>query len=58
MKTWQKIVRLLILVVILLPIATFIAVQIPAVQTFIVDKVAGKLAKNIDGSVHVGKVYL
>ena len=57
MKTWQKIVRLLILVVILLPIATFIAVQIPAVQTFVVEKVASKLAKNIDGSVHVGKVY-
>ena len=57
MKTWQKIVRLLILVVIILPIAAVIAIQVPAVQTFVVEKVAGTLAKNLDGSVHVGKVY-
>lgn len=57
MKTWQKIVRLLILVVIILPIAAMIAIQVPAVQTFAVKKVVGTLTKNLDGSVHVGKVY-
>ena len=35
MKTWHKIVRLLILVVILIPIAAVIAIQVPAVQTFV-----------------------
>ncbi len=57
MKTWKKIVRLLVLVVILLPVAAIIAIQIPAIQTFTVDKVAGALTKNIDGTAHVGKVY-
>jgi hypothetical protein len=57
MKTWKKIIRLLLLVVILLPVAVMIAIQIPAVQTFAVDKVAGVLTKNLDGTAHVGKVY-
>ena len=57
MKTWKKIVRLILLVVILLPVAAMIAIQIPAVQTFAVDKVAGVLTKNMDGTAHVGKVY-
>ena len=57
MKTWKRIVRLLVLVVIVLPVAAIIAIQVPAVQTFAVDKVAGVLTKNLDGTAHVGKVY-
>ena len=57
MKTWKRIVRLLILVVIILPVATMIAIQVPAIQTYAVDKVAGVLTKNLDGTAHVGKVY-
>ena len=57
MQTWKKIVRLLILVVILIPAAAFIVVQIPAVQTAAVGKASRLLAGFLDGKVQVGKVY-
>ncbi|MBR0223678.1 MAG: translocation/assembly module TamB domain-containing protein [Bacteroidales bacterium] len=58
MKTWKKIVRLLVLAVILIPTATVIAVQIPAVQTALVNKVSRVLSKDLDGDIRVGKVML
>ena len=58
MKTWKKIVRMLFLVVVIVPVATLIAIQIPAVQTYAVDKVSQILTKDIDGTANVGKVYL
>ena len=58
MKTWKKIVRLVLLVVILIPVAALIAIQIPAVQTWAVGKVSERLTTNLDGTVQVGKVYL
>ena len=57
MQTWKKIVRLLILVVILIPAAAFIVVQIPAVQTAAVGRATQLLTGFLDGQVKVGKVY-
>ena len=57
MKTWKKIVRLVLLVVVLLPVAAMIGIQIPAVQTWTVGRVADRLTRNLDGTAHVGKVY-
>ena len=57
MKTWKKIVRILLLVVIAIPTAAIIAVQIPAVQTAIVGKVTDRLSGQLDGEARIGKVY-
>ena len=57
MKTWKKIVRLLILVALIIPAAALVAIQIPAVQTAIVGKATGILNQDIDGEIKVGKVY-
>ena len=57
MKTWKKIVRMLLLVVIIVPTAALIAIQIPAVQTYAVGKVSQALTKGLDGNASVGKVY-
>ena len=57
MKTWKKIVRMLLLVVIIVPTAALIAIQIPAVQTYAVGKVSQALTKDLDGNASVGKVY-
>ncbi|MBR1539305.1 MAG: hypothetical protein IJ636_07340, partial [Bacteroidales bacterium] len=57
MKTWKKIVRLLILIALIVPAAAVVAVQIPAVQTAAVRKAADFLSGHIDGRVDVGKVY-
>ena len=58
MKNWKKIVRILVLALVLIPTAAFIAVQIPAVQTALVGKVSRKLSKDLDGDIRVGKVLL
>ena len=58
MKTWKKIVRLLVLAAILIPTAAFIAIQVPAVQTALVGKVTERLTRSIQGDVQIGKVYL
>ena len=57
MKTWKKIVRILLLVVIAIPTAAIIAVQIPAVQTAIVGKVTDQLSQRLDGETRIGEVY-
>lgn len=56
MKTWKKIVRLLVLVLLIVPAVALVAVQIPAVQTALVGKVTEVLSKDLDGDVRVGKV--
>lgn len=56
MKTWKKIVQLLVLVFVVLPTAALIAVQIPAVQTAMVGKATRLLSKGLDGEIRVGKV--
>lgn len=58
MKNWKKLVRILLLVVIAIPTALIIGVQIPAVQTAIVGKVTDRLSEQLDGQARVGKVYL
>ena len=58
MKTWKKIVRMVLLLVVLLPVAALIAIQIPAVQTYAVGKASQLLTKDLDGKATVGKVYL
>ena len=57
MKTWKKIVRILLLVAVIVPTAALVAVQIPSVQTALAGKATKILSKQLDGSVHVGKVY-
>ncbi|MCR5709414.1 MAG: translocation/assembly module TamB domain-containing protein [Bacteroidales bacterium] len=57
MKTWKKVVRILILLIIVVPVAAMIAVQIPAVQTAIVGKVTRTLSEKIDGRVTIGRVW-
>ena len=57
MKTWKKIVRILLLVAVIVPASALIAVQIPSVQTAIAGKATRILSKRLDGSVQVGKVY-
>ena len=57
MKTWKKIVRLLVLAALIIPAALMVAIQIPAVQTAAVRKAADMLSGNIDGRIDVGKVY-
>ena len=58
MKTWKRIVRMLVLVAVLVPTALLIAIQVPAVQTALVGKVTDVLSRSIDGEAQVGKVYL
>jgi len=58
MKTWKKIVRLLILVALIIPAAAMIAIQIPAVQTAAVRKAGDILSQRLDGDIRVGKVYI
>ena len=58
MKTWKKILRMLFLLAVIIPVAALIAIQVPAVQTYAVDKVSQVLTKDIDGKATVGKVYL
>ena len=58
MKTWKKIVRIVVLAMVIIPTAALIAVQIPAVQTRIVNKVTETLSKNLDGRVEVGRVLI
>ena len=57
MKTWKKIVRLLILVALIVPAAILVAIQIPAVQTSAVRKAGELISKNLDGDIQVGSVY-
>lgn len=57
MKTWKKVVRLLVLVAIMVPLVALVAIQVPAVQTALVGKVTKMLDRNMDGSINVGKVY-
>jgi hypothetical protein len=57
MKTWKKIVRLLVLFAILVPTLALIAIQVPAVQTALVGRVTEYLTRGLDGDVHIGKVY-
>ena len=58
MKTWKIIVRILVLLLVIIPTAALIAVQIPAIQTAIVSKVTDRLSREVDGDIHVGKVLL
>lgn len=57
MKNWKKIVRILLILVVAIPAAALIAVQVPAVQTAIVGKVTDKLSDQLDGKAHIGGVY-
>ena len=57
MKTWKKIVRLLVLVAILVPTVALIAIQVPAVQTKLAHMVTTRLTRGIEGDVSIGKVY-
>ena len=58
MKTWKKIVRILVILLLVIPAAAVVAVQIPAVQTALVGKVTDVLSKELDGDIRVGKVML
>ena len=57
MKTWKKIVRLLVLVAILIPTVALIAIQVPAVQTALAGKLTERVTRGLEGDVSIGKVY-
>ena len=57
MKTWKKIVRLLVLVAILVPTVALIAIQVPAVQTALAGKLTERVTRGLEGDVSIGKVY-
>lgn len=56
MKTWKKIVRIVLLLVVIAPTAAMVAVQIPSVQTALVGRAATLLEKGLNAKVGVGKV--
>ena len=57
MKTWKKIVRLLVLVAILIPTVALVAIQVPAVQTALTGKVIQRVTRGLEGDLSIGKVY-
>lgn len=57
MKTWKKIVRLLVLVAILIPTVALVAIQVPAVQTALAGKLTQRVTRGLEGDVTIGKVY-
>ena len=57
MKTWKKILQMLVLVAILVPTVALIAIQVPAVQTALTGKVIQRVTRGIEGDVSIGKVY-
>lgn len=56
MKVFKRIVLSLLAVVILIPVAAAVLVQIPAVQTFVGNKALKAVSKNLGGSVQVGDI--
>ena len=56
MKVLKRILLSLLAVVILIPVASAVLVQIPAVQTFVGNKVLKSVSKGLGGSVQVGDI--
>ena len=56
MKVFKRILLGLLAVVILIPVAAVVLVQIPAVQTFVGNKALKAVSKNLGGSVQVGDI--
>lgn len=56
-KTLQKIVVRLLLVLIAIQITGYIALQFPATQTLIIKEIVKVASKQINGKIDIGKVY-
>ncbi|MBQ6437733.1 MAG: translocation/assembly module TamB domain-containing protein [Bacteroidales bacterium] len=56
MKGLKRILIGLLAVVILIPVAAVVLVQIPAVQTFVGNKALKAISKNLGGSVQIGEI--
>ena len=56
MKVLKRILLSLLAVVILIPVAAAVLVQIPAIQTFVGNKALKAVSKNLGGSVQVGDI--
>lgn len=57
MRTRKKILFTILLILVLIPAAAVLVVQIPSVQTKICQKVTSKISGNIDGNISIEKVY-
>lgn len=58
MSKWRKILLTVITVLIIIPVALSIAIQLPIVQTSLVKKAGSIVSKKIDGDISIGRVYL
>ena len=56
MKVLKRILLSLLAVVILIPVAAAVLVQIPAIQTFVGNKALKAVSRNLGGSVQVGDI--
>ena len=57
-KTWKKIIYIILAIVIGIPILASIIVQTPPVQNYIVRKVTESVNSRINGKLDVGRVYM
>ena len=58
LKKTVKIVYLTIMTIVALIVAALIAVQSPAVQTYMADKILASLKNSIDGDITIGKIHV
>uniref|UniRef100_UPI0040280F4B hypothetical protein n=1 Tax=Candidatus Cryptobacteroides bacterium TaxID=3085639 RepID=UPI0040280F4B len=58
LKKTVKIVYLTIMTIVALIVAALIAVQSPAVQTYMADKLLASLKNSIDGDITIGKIHV
>lgn len=58
LKKAVKIVYLTIMTIVALIVAALIAVQSPAVQTYMADKILASLKNSIDGDITIGKIHV
>lgn len=56
--TLKKIAVRTLLVLISVQVAVYIALQFPATQTFIIQKIVNAASANINGKINIGKVYI
>ena len=58
LKKTVKIVYLTIMTIVAIIVAALIAVQSPAVQTYMADKILASLKNSIDGDITIGKIHV
>lgn len=58
MSRVRKIVFSVLLVLLMIPAAVAVCIQIPVVQTALCNLIAGQVASKVDGQASIGKIYL